>query len=122
MEGHLLAARALDPTVSDAGPDRSLAYLYLNAPGWPLSVGNNDKSRHHFEHAVKLAPHNPEHHLGFAEACLRWRKKEEAKGHLAEAESVWVKAQERYRGTDWQTDWSDWSTRLAALKKKLAGK
>jgi len=122
MEAHLLAARALDPTVSDAGPDRSLAYLYLNAPGWPLSVGNHDKSRHHFEQAVKLAPHNPEHHLAFAEACLRWRRREEAKKHLAQAEAVWAKAQELYRGTEWQTDWSDWSTRLAALKTKLREK
>lgn len=122
METHLLTARALDATVSDAGPDRSLAYLYLNAPGWPLSVGNNEKSRHHFAQAVKLAPHNPEHHLAFAEACLRWRKKEEAREHLAQAEAVWAKAQELYQGTEWQTDWSDWNTRLAALKAKLGEK
>ncbi len=119
MEAHLLAARALDATVSDAGPDRSLAYLYLNAPGWPISVGNHDKSRLHFEQAVKLAPHNPEHHLAFAEACLRWRKKDEARKHLAQAEAVWAKAQELYAGTEWQTDWSDWKSRLAELKSKL---
>lgn len=122
MEAHLLAARALDATVSDAGPDRSLAYLYLNAPGWPLSVGSNDKSRHHFEQAVRLAPHNPEHHLAFAEACLRWRKKDEAKKHLAQAEAVWAKARELYQGSEWQTDWSDWNTRLATLKEKLGSK
>jgi hypothetical protein len=122
MEAHLLAARALDATVSDAGPDRSLAYLYLNAPGWPLSVGSNDKSRHHFEHAVRLAPHNPEHHLAFAEACLRWRKKVEAREHLAQAEAVWATARELYQGAERQTDWSDWNTRLAALKGKLGNK
>lgn len=122
METHLLTARALDPAVGDAGPDRSLGYLYLNAPGWPLSVGNNDKARHHFEQALSRAPHRPEHPLAFAEACLRWKKRDEARRHLATAEAAWTKAQELYVGPDWAGDWADWNSRLAVLREKLAEK
>ncbi len=122
METHLLTARALEPGIGDAGPDRSLGYLYLNAPGWPLSVGSNDKARRHFEQALKLAPHRPEHPLAFAEACLRWKKRDEARRHLAAAEATLPKARELYPAPDWTADWADWNSRLAVLREKLAPK
>ena len=122
METHLLAARALEPGIGDAGPDRSLGYLYLNAPGWPLSVGSNDKARRHFEQALRLAPHRPEHPLAFAEACLRWKKRDEARRHLAAAEATLPKARELYPAPDWTADWADWNSRLAVVREKLAAK
>lgn len=122
METHLVAARTLDPAVGDAGPDRSLGYLYFNAPGWPLSVGNKDKARRHFEQALRLAPQRPEHALALAEACLRWKKRDDARRHLAAAEATLPKAQELYDGPEWVGDWVDWNSRLAALREKLAEK
>lgn len=122
METHLLTARALEPGIGDAGPDRSLGYLYLNAPGWPLSIGDNDKARRHFEQALKLAPHRPEHPLAFAEACLRWKKRDEARRLFAAAEAALTRAKELYPGPEWAADWADWNSRLAVLREKLAAK
>ncbi len=119
METHLLAARKLDATLSEAGPDRSLGYLYLDAPGWPVSVGSHEKARKHLENALKLAPVYPEHALALAEACLRWKKPEEAARHVAMAEALWPEAKERFAGPRWQSDWTDWEKRLARLKSKL---
>ena len=119
METHLLAARKLDATLSEAGPDRSLGYLYLDAPGWPVSVGSHEKARKHLESALKLAPHYPEHALALAEACFRWKKPEEAARHVAQADDLWAKAKEQFAGPRWQSDWTDWEKRLAALKSRL---
>lgn len=122
METHLLAAQKLDEKFSDAGPDRSLGYLYLDAPGWPVSVGSNEKARKHLEGALKLAPLYPEHGLALAEACLRWKKPDEAGRLVAQVEAIWPKAREQYPGPRWAADWADWEKRLAALKVKLKPK
>lgn len=122
METHLLTARKLDETFSDAGADRSLGYLYLDAPGWPVSVGSNEKARKHLESALKLAPIYPEHGLALAEACLRWKKSDEARRHVAQVEEIWSKAKEQYAGPRWEADWAEWEKRLTALKGKLKPK
>jgi tetratricopeptide (TPR) repeat protein len=119
METHLLNARKLDETFSDAGPDRSLGYLYLDAPGWPVSVGSHEKARKHRENALRLAPLYPEHALALAEACLRWKEPEAAARYLAQADLIWPQAKERFSGARWQTDWNDWESRRTALKNQL---
>lgn len=119
MESRLHVTRRLDPNYSDAGADRSLGYLYLQAPGWPVSIGSNDKARTHFESAIKLAPLYPEHYLALAEACLGWKRKDEARKLVTQAEELWPKAKEHFTGPRWQADWLDWEKRLQALKEKL---
>src|SRR5688572_19142703 len=56
METEFHAGRRMDEHVDYAGPDRSLGYLYRDAPGWPTSVGNKRKAREHLERAVQLHP------------------------------------------------------------------
>src|SRR5947208_15493408 len=47
MEREFLAAIDLDPKFDFAGAHRSLGLLYLDAPGWPASIGNRTKARLH---------------------------------------------------------------------------
>ncbi len=119
MEAHLLAARKLDPLVADAGPDRSLGYLYRQAPGWPLSIGSHDKARQHFGQAWQLAPDRPEHLVALAEACLQQKQRTEARRLLEGADALWERARSRYSGPDWDGDWADWNARLRQLRETL---
>lgn len=119
MEKLWLRAQALDERLDFAGPDRSLGLVYLEAPGWPTSIGNHAKSRTHLERAVRLAPDYPDNRLALAEAQLRWHKREELAGQLAALAELWPRAQARLSGPEWEASWSEWESRLAALKNSL---
>jgi len=56
METEFLAAIAADGKFDFAGAHRSLGLLYLDAPGWPTSIGNRTKARLHLRRAVELSP------------------------------------------------------------------
>jgi hypothetical protein len=64
-----IAAR-LDASYNEAGPHRVLGRVYFEAPPWPLSVGDLQKSWQHLRLAVKLAPTNSTNHLFLAETLL----------------------------------------------------
>jgi tetratricopeptide (TPR) repeat protein len=67
----LQAALALDETYDQAGPHRVLGRIYYEAPGWPMSVGDPEKSRRHLSTAVHLAPENSTNHLYLAETLMK---------------------------------------------------
>lgn len=118
MEKAWLQAKTLDEKYDFAGPDRSLGLLYLQAPGWPTSIGNNSKARSHLEQAVKLEPDYPDNRLSFAEALAKWHKTDEAKAQVKAMTELWSRAKARLTGPDWEASWTEWESRLTALKAK----
>lgn len=67
----LKRALGLDETYDQAGAHRVLGRIYYEAPGWPLSVGDMQKSLQHLKAAVRLAPGNSTNHLYLAQTLLR---------------------------------------------------
>lgn len=68
FEKDMKKALELDPLVSHAGPHRALGKLYLELPF--ILGGDLDKSSHHLQEAVKLAPEYAENHLGLAQVLI----------------------------------------------------
>jgi tetratricopeptide (TPR) repeat protein len=62
---------ALDAAYDQAGAHRVLGRIYYEAPGWPLSVGDLQKSRQHLQAAVHLSPATSTNHLYLAETLSR---------------------------------------------------
>src|SRR5258708_2573305 len=83
MEINFKAAIALDPAFDYAGAHRSLGLLYLNAPGWPASIGSRAKARQPLQKAVELCPEYPDNRLSLLEAHLEWSEKKAAMAGLA---------------------------------------
>jgi tetratricopeptide (TPR) repeat protein len=116
MEKEFKIARELDDHFEYAGPDRNLGQLYLQAPGWPASIGSRSKARKHLERAVELAPGFPENHLNLLEACCTWR---DAKGIRREVKAIgelWPIAKTNFTGAAWASSWADWEKRRASLQ------
>ena len=67
----LKRAVALDGAYDQAGAHRVLGRIYYEAPGWPLSVGDLQKSRQHLQAAVRLAPATSTNHLYLAQTLSR---------------------------------------------------
>lgn len=116
----LESARVLDESLDHAGPDRTLGLLYLEAPGWPTSIGSRDKAKAHFLRALQIAPEYPGNHLGLAEALLRWRDLDEARARLRSLDAVWTNARARLSGPRWQSNWLEWTTRRDKLAQRLS--
>jgi tetratricopeptide (TPR) repeat protein len=119
MERDFLVARDLDPTFDEAGPDRNLGLLYLQAPGWPVSVGNQGKARTHLQRAAKLSPFYPENRLNLMEAFAKWGDSSALQTEF----EAWVvgrlEAEQRYAGDRWRQDWLHWDQRLDRLRGLL---
>jgi hypothetical protein len=64
------AAAELSPGLDNGGPHRILGELLLQAPGFPVSIGDPFAAVRHFREAARLAPHNVDNRLGWAEALL----------------------------------------------------
>ena len=116
----LESARALDESFEHGGPDRTLGLLYLEAPGWPTSLGSRDKAKAHFLKALQIAPEYPGNHLCLAEALLRWRDLDEARARLRSLDAVWTNARARLSGPRWEADWAEWNTRRDKLDQRLS--
>jgi tetratricopeptide (TPR) repeat protein len=67
----LKRAVALDEAYDQAGAHRVLGRIYYEAPGWPLSVGDIQKSLQHLKASVRLAPATSTNHLYLAQTWLR---------------------------------------------------
>lgn len=78
----LTLAVAIDETYDQAGAHRVLGRIYYEAPGWPMSVGDPEKSLHHLRAAVRLAPENSTNHLYLAETLLRLHQESLARAEL----------------------------------------
>ena len=112
------AVLELDPTFDHAGPNRTLGLLYKDAPGWPTSIGSRSKARQHLLKAVELSSSFPENRLCLLEAHLEWGERKTAQAQLAATELVLADARKRFTGPAWETTWTDWDHRWAAIKAK----
>ncbi len=119
MESEFKIALKLNPDFDFSGPDRNLGLLYLQAPGWPASVGSKSKSRLHLQQALKRAPEYPENLLNMIEAELEWSEKASAAKHLDDLEKLWLKAKITLGASEWEINWVDWESRKAVFKSKL---
>ena len=117
MEPEFKKARELDEDFDNAGPDRNLGLLYLEAP--IFSVGDKTKARRHLERALELAPQFPDNQLNFIEALLRWNEKKLAEERLSVLEKMWPSARQVFTGDEWNQSWIDWEARLMRIKAKL---
>ncbi len=70
MLPHLERAIELAPQLDRAGGYRTLALVYLRAPGWPTSVGDEEAGLEYATLAVEVAPGYPGNHLALAEALI----------------------------------------------------
>jgi hypothetical protein len=113
------SARVLDEGFDFGGPDRGLGLLYLEAPGWPTSVGDRKKARSHLERAVALAPEYPENRLGLLEVLVRTKDQRAAAIQLKAIEALWPRAREQFRGDDWAASWKEWEQKKTVLAAKL---
>ena len=118
MEREFKTAHDLDELLDFAGPDRNLGELYIQAPGWPTSIGSSSKARRHLERAVELAPEYPGNHLNLLEACLQWNDKKGVQCELKAIAELWAVAGASFTGEKWESCWADWGTRLADLRAR----
>lgn len=75
-------AASIDPAIDQAGPHRVLGRIFSEAPPWPISVGDMDKSLQHLTLAVQIAPENSTNHLFLADTLMRLGKEKEAQTEL----------------------------------------
>lgn len=120
MRDQFEAARRLDEQFDFAGPDRNLGLLYLQAPGWPVSIGDRALARRHLERAVALAPEYPENRLNLLEARLAWREKEAVAGEVELLAELLPRARTRLTGEAWAGSWLDWDRRWAEAQRRAA--
>jgi tetratricopeptide (TPR) repeat protein len=120
MEREFKAARGFDAGFDFAGPERGLGLLYLDAPGWPMSVGNRNKARQHLQKAVELSPDFPDNRLSLLEAYLKWGEKQNVQSQLEVVEKVLAAACKKLTGEAWTTSWEDWDRRWEKIKSKMS--
>jgi tetratricopeptide (TPR) repeat protein len=118
MEVEFLAAIALDPRFDYASGHRSLGLLYLEAPGWPTSIGNKVKARQHLERAVDLVPDFPENRLVLLEALLKWGERQKVREQIPDIERLLETARRQLTGEEWEWWWTDWQQRWKKIKAK----
>ena len=121
MEVEFKTAREQDEHFDHAGPDRNLAQLYFQAPGWPASIGSHIKARKHFERALELAPDYPGNHLNLLEAYLHWKDEKGIQREVKAIKALWPEARTNFTGKAWASTWADWEARRAELVRR-AGK
>ncbi len=120
METEFSVTRDLDEKLDFAGPDRNLGMLYDEAPGWPTSIGNRSKARHHLQRAVLLARNYPENHLNLLEAYLKWGEKTGAEQEFKALTDLWPVAKKEFSGEQWESSWADWTRRWEKIQTKFA--
>ena len=120
MEREFKAACNLDPGFDFAGPERGLGLLYLDAPGWPMSIGNRNKARLHLQKAVDLSPDFPDNRLNLLEAYLKWGEKQIVQSQLKAVEKALVTARKKLTGEAWTTSWEDWDRRWERIKSRMS--
>ncbi|MEW6660534.1 MAG: TRAP transporter TatT component family protein [Thermodesulfobacteriota bacterium] len=75
-------ARTIDDAYEQAGSHRVLGRIYFEAPAWPFSVGDLQKSLQHLTRAVRLAPENSTNHLYLAETLIKLQRQAQAHQEL----------------------------------------
>jgi tetratricopeptide (TPR) repeat protein len=118
MEAEFKIVLNLDPKLDYAGADRGLGLLFLNTPGWPLSIGSKSKARLHLQKAEKLFPNYPENLLNLIEAHLKWGDRNAALRELRNLDEIWPAARKEFTGEGWAASWADWEGRRDFFYKK----
>jgi len=100
MIPHLEQALAANPKFDYAGPHRTLALVYLRAPGWPTSVGDEEAGLEQARLAVAAAPGYPMNQAVLAEALIANGLDAEARDALARAGALldsgdWLEGERR---------------------------
>jgi hypothetical protein len=108
MERELLAAIELEPKFDHAGPHRALGRLYVEAPGWPLSIGNRAKGRFHLEKAFELDAAFPANSIHLLEAFHRWGEQSTLQARIGSVQKMLDKARQELTGDQWALDWLEW--------------
>ncbi len=75
-------ALAIDEAYDQAGPHRVLGRIYCEAPAWPFSVGDLEKSQKHLARAVLLFPENSTNRLYLAETLMKLNRPVQARQEL----------------------------------------
>lgn len=119
MEAVWKKAIELDPKFDHAGAHRSLGLLYLDAPGWPTSIGNKKKARQHLEKAVELHPEYPGNRLCLLEAQLKWGETKAVRAQVSAVEAVLQAARANLAGEKWALDWREWDERWQRIKSRV---
>jgi len=78
----LKTAQTIDGTYDQAGSHRVLGRIYYEAPAWPFSVGDLQKSLQHLTTAVRLAPENSTNHLYLAETLIKLNRQDQGRQEL----------------------------------------
>ncbi|MEO6184184.1 MAG: hypothetical protein ABIP71_13985 [Verrucomicrobiota bacterium] len=120
METEFQRAHDLDENFDYAGPDRNLGLLYLEAPGWPTSIGNRSKARHHLQRAVLLHPNFPENRLNLLECYIKLGDKTGAQLQFKELKELWPAAKKLFSGEPLESSWVDWEKRWQKIQSKLS--
>ena len=118
MEQALKRALALDPKFDYAGGHRTIGVLYLEAPGWPTSVGNKNKARAHLTQALALAPEFPDNHHCYLEALAKWREWAALHEKIAAYHALLPAAKTNFTGPEWDYEWFDWTRRFKEIQTK----
>jgi tetratricopeptide (TPR) repeat protein len=108
----------LDEKFNYAGAHRCLGLLYLDAPGWPISLGSRAKAHRHLERAFQLVPDYPDNRLCLLEARLRWGEAKSLQDQITTLETAMQSARTNYVGDAWARDWEDWDARWKKLKAR----
>ena len=118
MERALKRSIELDPKYANAGALRTLSVLYLEAPGWPMSIGNKTQARTLMLRALELAPSYPASHLNYMEALQKRRDHKSLAERIAIYEVLLPKAQKEFAGENWEDEWANWTQRWETIQAK----
>ena len=118
MEESFLRSIKLDPKFEHAAAYRSLGMLYLDAPGWPASIGSRSKARRHLEKAVELSPEYPTNHLAVMDAYLRWEERAALRAAMARYRRLLPNARQTYTAARWKNSWRTWDAEWSGLVEK----
>lgn len=119
MEALFSQARLLDETFDAAGPDRCLALLYLEAPGWPTSIGNKKKALTHIRRAVQLAPTYPGNQLSLVKILIQNHDWSAAETEWASLVAAWEANLKAFTGPEWGATRQEWESSRTSLERRL---
>lgn len=120
MREHLLRAAAAKPGLDYAGPDRCLALLHRDAPGWPVSVGNRKEAARHLAKAYSHDPAYPENVLVLLESWQKWGEGAGLGEKIRAGEAALKKAREEFTGDEWEPHHDNWRRRWSRIIKRAA--
>jgi tetratricopeptide (TPR) repeat protein len=119
MEIEWKKSQSLDEHFDFAGPDRNLGLLYLEAPGWPMSIGSRREARQHLLRVVVLQPNYPENGLNLLDAYIKWNDADGMKSEYKRLQALLPEARKHFVGEEWESSWADWDHRWQVMQLKI---